>query len=68
MCGRYDLNETGTRLKRVFSLKQVPLFDPHPDLRPTDAALVVRLDRKGAREAVLMHGLRTSIRKDGKDA
>lgn len=68
MCGRYDLNETGTRIKRMFSVKQVPLFEPNPDLRPTDAALIVRLDQNGEREAVLMRwGFAPPFAKDGKD-
>ena len=68
MCGRYDLNETGTRIGRVFSVRQVPLFEPNPDLRPTDTALIVRLDQDGQREAVLMRwGFAPPFAKDGKD-
>ena len=68
MCGRYDLNDTGTRIRRVFSLHDVPHFDPNADLRPTDKALIVRLDQAGQREAVLMRwGFAHPFAKDRKD-
>ncbi|HYM48218.1 MAG TPA: SOS response-associated peptidase [Burkholderiaceae bacterium] len=55
MCGRYDLNETAARIAAVFRVvRQIPLFEPHPDLRPTDKAPIVRLGKDGQREALLM--------------
>lgn len=69
MCGRYDLNETGTRIAAVFRvLRQVPLFEPHADLRPTDKAPVVRLGSNGQREAVVMRwGFRPPFASDSTD-
>lgn len=68
MCGRFDLNETGTRVKRLFALRQLPLLEPKLDLRPTDTALVVRLDSAGEREAGLMRwGFVPPFARDGKD-
>ncbi|MEP6607887.1 MAG: SOS response-associated peptidase [Burkholderiaceae bacterium] len=68
MCGRYDLNETGMRLKRLFSVRDVPSFEPHADLRPTEHALVVRFAGDGQREAVLMRwGFAPPSAKDRKD-
>jgi len=68
MCGRYDLNDTGTRIRQVFSLQDVPQFNPNADLRPTDEALIVRLDQAGQREAVRMRwGFAPPFAKDRKD-
>jgi putative SOS response-associated peptidase YedK len=54
MCGRYDLNQSPARLKEVFRLDDVPLFEPDDDIRPTDREPVVRVSRQGGRECLLM--------------
>lgn len=50
MCGRYDLSDNPAAIRAKFSVPQVPEFAPNADLRPTQTAPVVRLDRSGARE------------------
>ena len=53
MCGRYDLNETGTRIRVKFDVEQLPLIEPSNDVRPTEMRPIVRLTRHGdARECV----------------
>jgi putative SOS response-associated peptidase YedK len=54
MCGRYDLSDSPAAIRAVFSVPQVPEFAPNADLRPTQTAPVVRIDRHGARECVLL--------------
>lgn len=54
MCGRYDLSDSPAAIRAVFSVPQVPEFAPNADLRPTQYAPVVRLDRRGARECALL--------------
>jgi putative SOS response-associated peptidase YedK len=53
MCGRYDLSASPAALRAGFSVPAVPGFMANPDLRPTQSAPIVRLDRGGARECVL---------------
>ena len=54
MCGRYDLNETGTRIRVKFNVEQLPIIEPSPDVRPTEMRPIVRLSRHGdGRECVL---------------
>ena len=54
MCGRYDLNETGTRIRVKFNVEQLPIIEPSPDVRPTEMRPIVRLTRHGdGRECVL---------------
>ena len=54
MCGRYDLNETGTRIRVKFNVEQLPIIEPSPDVRPTEMQPIVRLTRHGdGRECVL---------------
>lgn len=54
MCGRYDLSDTPAAIKAKFSVPAVPEFAPNPDLRPTQLAPIVRLERDGAaRECAL---------------
>lgn len=66
MCGRYDLNETGSRLKLKFNVPQLPTFEPSADVRPTEMRPIVRLTRHGdARECILARwGLVPSWAKD----
>lgn len=54
MCGRYDLSDNPAAIRAVFSVPQVPEFDPNADLRPTQTAPVVRLARSGERECALL--------------
>ncbi len=54
MCGRYDLSDNPAAIRAVFSVPLVPEFVPNADLRPTQNAPVVRLDRHGARECALL--------------
>ena len=54
MCGRYDLNETGSRIRVKFNVEQLPLIEPSADVRPTEMRPIVRLTRSGeGRECVL---------------
>jgi putative SOS response-associated peptidase YedK len=54
MCGRYDLNETRTRIRVKFNVEQLPIIEPSPDVRPTEMRPIVRLTRHGdGRECVL---------------
>ncbi len=53
MCGRYDLSDNPAAIRAKFSVPAVPDFDPNPDLRPTDTAPIVRLNKAGERECVL---------------
>ena len=54
MCGRYDLNETGRRIRVKFNVDQLPIIEPSDDVRPTEMRPIVRLTRHGdARECVL---------------
>jgi putative SOS response-associated peptidase YedK len=53
MCGRYDLSDSPAAIRAKFSVPAVPDFLANPDLRPTDSAPIVRLDKAGARECVL---------------
>jgi putative SOS response-associated peptidase YedK len=53
MCGRYDLSDGPAAIRAKFSVPVVPDFLGNPDLRPTDSAPIVRLDKGGARECVL---------------
>jgi putative SOS response-associated peptidase YedK len=53
VCGRYDLSDSPAAIRAKFSVPAVPDFLANPDLRPTDSAPIVRLDRAGARECVL---------------
>lgn len=65
MCGRYDLNQSPSRLRETFHLSDVPLFEPNDDIRPTDLEPVIRVSRAGDREAILMRwGLVPSWAKD----
>lgn len=65
MCGRYDLSDSPAAIRAKFSVPAVPDFLANPDLRPTDRAPVVRLDRGGARECALLRwGLVPSWAKD----
>ncbi len=54
MCGRYDLSDNPAAIRAKFGVPAVPEFAPNPDLRPTQNAPIVRLDRGGARECVLL--------------
>ena len=54
MCGRYDLNETGSRIRVKFNVDQLPIIEASNDVRPTEMRPIVRLARKGeGRECVL---------------
>jgi putative SOS response-associated peptidase YedK len=53
VCGRYDLSDSPAAIRAKFSVPAVPDFLANPDLRPTDSAPIVRLDKTGARECVL---------------
>jgi putative SOS response-associated peptidase YedK len=53
MCGRYDLSDSPAAIRAKFSVPAVPDFLVNPDLRPTDSAPIVRLDKSGERECVL---------------
>ena len=54
MCGRYDLNETGRRIRVKFNVDQLPIIEPSHDVRPTEMRPIVRSTRHGdARECVL---------------
>jgi putative SOS response-associated peptidase YedK len=53
MCGRYDLSDSPAAIRAKFSVPAVPAFAPNADLRPTQMAPIVRLDRGGARECAL---------------
>jgi putative SOS response-associated peptidase YedK len=65
MCGRYDLSDSPAAIRAKFSVPVVPDFLGNPDLRPTDSAPIVRLDKGGARECVLARwGLVPSWAKD----
>lgn len=54
MCGRYDLSDSPAAIRAKFSVPAVPEFAPNADLRPTQMAPVVRLDRAGERACELM--------------
>lgn len=66
MCGRYDLSENPAAIRAKFSVPSVPEFTPNPDVRPTDRAPIVRLNRaRDGRECVLARwGLVPSFAKD----
>jgi putative SOS response-associated peptidase YedK len=65
MCGRYDLSDSPAAIRAKFSVPAVPEFAPNADLRPTQRAPIVRLDRSGARECMLARwGLVPSWAKD----
>lgn len=65
MCGRYQLNATPLQIASRFGVLDVPAFAPNDDLRPTNRAPVIRLDRDGARQCELMRwGLIPSWAKD----
>ena len=67
MCGRYELNATPRQIAAGFGVLDVPDFAPNYDLRPTNRAPVIRLDRGGARQCELMRwGLIPSWAKDTK--
>jgi putative SOS response-associated peptidase YedK len=53
MCGRYDLSDSPAAIRARFSVPVVPEFAPNADLRPTQTAPIIRLDRAGARECAL---------------
>lgn len=53
MCGRYDLSDNPAAIRAKFSVPSVPEFAPNADLRPTQMAPIVRLDRAGSRECAL---------------
>lgn len=53
MCGRYDLSDSPAAIRARFAVPAVPAYAPNADLRPTQTAPIVRLDRAGARECVL---------------
>lgn len=65
MCGRYDLSDNPAAIRAKFSVPAVPEFAPNADLRPTQMAPIIRLDRQGARECALARwGLVPSWAKD----
>ena len=65
MCGRYDLSDNPAAIRAKFGVPAVPEFAPNADLRPTQTAPIVRLDRSGSRECMLARwGLVPSWAKD----
>jgi putative SOS response-associated peptidase YedK len=54
VCGRYELNATPLQIAARFGVLDVPAFAPNGDLRPTNQAPVIRLDRERARQCELM--------------
>ena len=54
MCGRYELNATPQQIAARFGVLDVPAFPPSFDVRPTEMAPVIRLDRSGRRCAEMM--------------
>lgn len=54
MCGRYDLSDSPAAIRAKFSVPSVPDFLANWDVRPTDSAPVVRLDRGGERACALL--------------
>ncbi len=55
MCGRYSITTAPEALRRLFkALNPAPNLPPRYNLAPTQDAPVVRLDREGRRELVLM--------------
>jgi len=66
MCGRYDLSENPAAIRAKFSVPSVPEFAPNADVRPTDRAPIVRLNRtREGNECVLARwGLVPSWAKD----
>lgn len=67
MCGRFTLTQPATAIAQHFHLGQVPLFDPHYNIAPTQAVAVVRLDAEQQRQLHwLQWGLIPSWSKDPK--
>ncbi|MCS7100407.1 MAG: SOS response-associated peptidase [Burkholderiaceae bacterium] len=66
MCGRYDLSDNPAAIRARFAVPEVPPFAPNADVRPTQLAPIVRMDRAGSgRECVLARwGLVPSWAKD----
>jgi len=68
MCGRYDLNQSPQMLMLYFHLSSVPAAFNKADIRPTDQAPIIRI-QKGQRLAMLARwGLIPSWAKDEKIA
>ena len=53
MCGRYDLSENPAAIRAKFEVPRVPEFARNTDLRPTNVAPIIRLDRDTQRECAL---------------
>lgn len=53
MCGRYDLNETGQRIRVFFKAVNPFEFGPRYNCAPSDLLPIVRVSREGERKAAL---------------
>jgi putative SOS response-associated peptidase YedK len=55
MCGRYSITTNPEALRRLFAfLNATPNIRPRYNAAPTDELPVVRLDREGDRELVML--------------
>lgn len=54
MCGRYSITLPVEAVRRYFQVPQLPNLPPRYNLAPTQEAPVVRLDREGKRELVML--------------
>jgi len=53
MCGRYDLSDNPAAIQAKFHVPRVPEFTSNADLRPTNVAPIIRLDRDAQHECAL---------------
>jgi putative SOS response-associated peptidase YedK len=51
MCGRFTLRAMPQLVAAQFGLSEIPLFEPHYNIAPTQLVLAVRADQTGNREA-----------------